>query len=116
METFSILVCGGRDYGDRIKLFRVLDEISKDRSVKIISGAARGADRLSVEWAKSRGVPFLEFPADWSRYGRSAGVIRNQQMLDEALPDLVLAFPGGTGTMDMVKRARRAGVDTRLVE
>ena len=52
----------------------------------------------------------MEYPAPWKRFGPSAGGIRNQQMLDEGKPDLVVAFPGGKGTADMVRRAENAGV------
>ena len=52
--------------------------------------------------------------ADWAKHGRKAGPIRNQRMIDEGRPDLVVAFPGGTGTADMVERARVAGI--RVIE
>ena len=59
------------------------------------------------------------FPADWIRHGRAAGPIRNEQMLREGCPDLVVAFhddPGlGRGTADMVRRALAAGVPVRFV-
>ena len=57
-----------------------------------------------------RNIPVERFPADWSEYGKAAGAIRNQQMLDEGTPDLVVAFPGGNGTLDMVRRSQRAGI------
>ncbi len=50
-------------------------------------------------------------PADWDKFGKGAGPIRNQQMIDEGKPDLVVAFPGGTGTADMVKRAKKHGIE-----
>jgi hypothetical protein len=53
--------------------------------------------------------------ADWNTHGRAAGPIRNQRMLDEVKPELVVAFPGGRGTADMVRRAREAGVNVYLV-
>ena len=52
----------------------------------------------------------MEMPADWTKHGKAAGPIRNQKMLDEC-PDLVVAFPGGKGTADMVRRAMKAGID-----
>ena len=82
--------------------------------IKIIAGGARGADSLAVEWAKSRGIPFQEFPANWSLHGRkAAGPKRNQQMLDENNIFLVIAFPGGSGTADMVARAQKAGIHVK---
>jgi hypothetical protein len=68
--------------------------------------------------AEELGIPVLSFPADWARFGRAAGPIRNQRMLDEGKPTLVLAFHNNIveskGTKDMVKRARKAGIRVRL--
>ncbi len=106
-----VLVCGGRTFDDRPMLLRVMDRIHATREITtIIHGAARGADLLAGAWAVMRRVPVQEFPADWNRHGKAAGPIRNQRMLDEGKPDLVVGFPGGTGTRDMLTRAERAGV------
>jgi hypothetical protein len=94
-----VLVCGGRDFADRDWLFRVLDELGPS---EVIHGAARGADRLAGEWARARGVACREYPADWKGQGRGAGFRRN--------PDLVVAFPGGRSTADMVAKAGKAEV------
>lgn len=76
----------------------------------VIHGAARGADTLAAEWARDRGIPVLPFPADWDSHPRAAGPIRNAQMLREGKPDVVIAFPGGRGTANMIDQAERAGV------
>jgi hypothetical protein len=81
----------------------------------LIEGGASGADRLAGQWAAEHDVPTLRMNADWKKYGRGAGHIRNQQMLDEK-PELLVAFPGGKGTADMVRRARKAGLPVILVE
>ena len=82
-----MLVCGVRNDADR-------------------SALARGADRFAQEWANANGVAWIVYDANWTKHGRAAGPIRNQQMLDEGRPTLVVAFPGGRGTADMVRRAR----------
>lgn len=106
-----ILVCGGRDYANRARLFAVLDQYRAAVKIEaIVHGAARGADSLADEWATSRGVPVQRFPANWDVYGNAAGPLRNARMLREAEPHLVVAFAGGRGTADMVRRARSAGV------
>lgn len=111
----KVLVCGGRDYQNRDILFRILDASNADRPIDlIIHGAARGADSLAQAWADNRGVRCLQFPADWKTDGKAAGPIRNRRMLLEG-PDLVLAFPGGKGTADMKKQARKMGVPTVTV-
>jgi|SRR5215469_8786893 len=109
-----VLVCGGRSFKDREFLFLVLDQ-HLARDDVIISGAARGADRLAIEYAVMRRLACERFPADWALYGKGAGPIRNQQMLDKGKPDLVIAFPGGTGTADMVARAKLAKIEVREI-
>jgi len=103
-----ILVCGGRDYDDRKKVFEALDTL--DNPCALIEGGARGADRLAREWAIDNNVPIFTFNADWETYGRAAGPIRNKQMLVEGKPDIVIAFPGGAGTANMIRQARAAGI------
>lgn len=107
-----VLVCGGRDYSDRARLFAVMDHYHREAGSFecLIHGAARGADTLAGEWAMERAVPVLAFPADWDRYGRRAGSVRNGQMLDEGKPTLVIAFKGGLGTGNMMRQAREAHV------
>lgn len=133
----KVLVCGGRDFGEMSPYvargtddyYREARRVRDDRHLLnvtlnalqqcptvIIHGAARGADRLADNWAKACGVRRLPFVANWYPNGRkggldrSAGPRRNQAMLEEGQPDLVIAFPGGDGTADMVRRAKSAGV------
>lgn len=107
----------GREYADREKLAAVLADLRRARGATVlIAGGARGADTLAEEWAKAQGLPCTVYMADWEGLGRKAGPIRNQRMLDEGKPDLVIAFPGGRGTADMIRRAREAGVETIEVQ
>jgi len=111
-----VLVTGGRDFGDRKLLFDVLDRLHATHGFKVlIHGDASGADRLSGEWATARGITVEAHPADWKKHGRAAGPIRNQKMLEEK-PELVVAFPGGKGTADMVRKARQAELEVVIVE
>ena len=103
----KILFCGGRDYSN----YRSVRNIIAPYEPKlIIHGAARGADSLAGRAAKELGIPVRAFPADWNYYGKSAGYIRNRQMLDEGKPDIVVAVPGGKGTAMMMKLARSRGI------
>ena len=98
-----VLVTGGRDYARRDYLFGALDMLdAKVRIETIIHGDYRGADTLADQWAKRRRREPLPFPptGPWPQ----AGPLRNQRMLDDGHPDLVVAFPGGPGTSDMVRR------------
>jgi len=112
----KVLVCGGRDYVDRESLFATLTAIhTATPFALVIHGAAKGADRLAGEWAESVGIPVAAYPADWKRYRGSAGPRRNAQMLAEGKPDLVVAFPGGTGTANMIGQATAASVQVHQV-
>jgi hypothetical protein len=106
-----LLVCGGRTFGDVPLAYRVLDRIHKKCLLTtVIEGDAPGADRIAGRWARNNKIADLKFKADWDNYGKAAGAIRNQQMLDEGKPDAVLAFPGGRGTQNMCDKALAAGV------
>lgn len=110
-----VLITGGRNYDDQKLLDETLDALHAANGVTtLIHGDASGADRLAQQWAQSRGVSVDPHPADWKKYGRAAGPMRNQKMLDNK-PDQLVAFPGGKGTADMIARAKRAGLKVLLV-
>ena len=79
-----IIVSGGRDYQDRPKLYSILDKylliFHEARDIMIVYGAARGADTLAKEWAKSRGCSVEPHPADWDQYQKRGGTIRNAEL------------------------------------
>jgi len=106
-----VLVCGGRDFADVPMMNRVLTKCKEENGIDvIIQGEAQGADRMARFWAEENGIEVEKYPALWHKYGKRAGYVRNQQMLDEGYPDLVVAFAGGRGTSMMVNLARNAGV------
>lgn len=128
-ELVRILVCGGRDYGDKDKVFATLDRlVSTDENnqlghpVTIIHGACgvdksrpnwakmKGADRLADDWAVCNWKTTERFPADWTRYSSAAGQVRNREMLRDGRPNLVVAFPGGNGTAHMIEISKEAGI------
>lgn len=124
-----ILICGGRDFNDEAFLRSYLDykRMWFADNCEIIHGDARGADKLAGKWAESRGYTVRPFPAEWDnldhpeaiiktrangkKYNVNAGFIRNKQMLIEGNPDLVIAFPGGNGTDNMIEQADKANVE-----
>lgn len=103
----KILVCGGRDFRDDVYVDEVLHHYL-DIVTMIIHGGARGADTLAGYWAGDHDIPCLRVPAKWQK-GKAAGYIRNKQMLTYG-PDLVIAFPGGRGTANMVQLAKESGL------
>ena len=80
----------------------------------LLCGMAAGVDACAWLWAKSRGIPIEEYPADWQAYGLRAGPIRNEQMAANA--DALLAFPGprSRGTIDIIARARKRGLPVEV--
>lgn len=138
-----ILVCGGRNFSDLSTpekkrdekavsqykfvmevLHKITEEFSKHvdfydnwlpSDITIISGGAKGVDSTAIDFAAVNWCPFVEFKANWKKYGKRAGPIRNQAMIDQGKPDLVVAFPGGTGTADMVSRAIKANIPVRII-
>ena len=107
-DTILVLVCGGRDYDDRTFVNTVLNTVSPDY---VVHGDARGADTLAKDWALNNGKAVYAHPAQWDRYGKSAGYKRNVEMLDSHPNiDAVIAFPGGRGTKMMIDLARGRGI------
>lgn len=107
-----VLVCGGRDFSDKEFLFDTLFA-SQDQYgpfCLLMHGGARGADYYAGQFALAHKIPLWVFAADWQRDGKAAGPIRNRRMLVEGKPELVIAFPGGRGTANMIEQAKAAAV------
>jgi len=115
-----VIVCGDRKWKDRKRLFSVLTDLHNTIGPfhLIIEGEADGADKMSAEWANKWGVPVSQHPAEWDKYGRKAGPIRNNEMLKN-YPDKVIAFHNdignSKGTRDMINKARKARIGVILV-
>jgi hypothetical protein len=112
----KVIVCGGRDYSDIRNVFLKLDEFHADTPIsELMQGGAVGADYIAKTWAEARGVIVHTIKADWKKNGRSAGPIRNGEMLKWG-PDVVIAFPGGVGTEDMKSRSKKAMIRVVIFE
>lgn len=102
----KVLVCGGRTFDNADWLNRSLDRVHQHRAITLlIHGGARGADALTAKWAANNDIQQEVHQANWDLHGKAAGPIRNHEML-KSKPDIVIAFPGGKGTRDMVDQAR----------
>ena len=112
----KVLICGDRNWTDA----RTVRDFVKSlpTGAIIIHGAAKGTDSIAGEEGNKHGYEVRAYPADWERYGRAAGPIRNQQMLDLERPQLVVAFhdnlDSSRGTKDMVQRAKCLGIPVKL--
>jgi hypothetical protein len=114
------IVTGGRNYTDRVHVFAELNRVLVDEGIGpievVATGDATGVDDLVREWCRGHKVSYRRFAADWHAHGKSAGPRRNRRMLTEIKPGMVVAFPGGRGTADMVRAARGAHVEVVTVE
>lgn len=102
-----LLVCGGRKFDDRKRLYELLDHLKPSA---VVHGCAPGADEIAGDWARLNGVPEIRVPANWNFYDHAAGGVRNGWMVDFIRIDKVLAVRGETGTADMIRRAKIKGI------
>lgn len=108
-----VIIAGSRALNETARLNAAIalwKEAYGEASItEVVSGGARGADRLGEAWARAQGLPITRFPAEWRRYGKAAGPIRNRQMA--AYADGLIALPGGgRGTRSMIAEAQRRGL------
>lgn len=118
----KILVCGSRTFNNYGLLEEILDDYIEneyygdmDKNI-IISGGANGADKLAEEYADYNEITKIIHLAEWDKYGKKAGHLRNQKMIDEK-PDLVIAFWDGQskGTADTIQKAKQNKINTFIV-
>lgn len=115
-QIFRVIIAGGRLFDDYAYLKDSMDYLLQNvkDEIAVICGKARGADTLGEKYAKERGYTVHYFPADWDRYGKSAGYIRNEEMAKNA--DALVAFWDGKsrGTKNMIKLAHQYGLRVRV--
>lgn len=98
------IIAGSRECTNKEQIFAILDEMLKSFDItEVVCGMARGVDLIGKEWADLKGITVKKFPAEWDKYGRSAGPIRNKQMADYA--DGLFTFWDGDsrGTKNMIE-------------
>lgn len=124
MSKKLIFVCGGRDFTDKDFLFDTLDRELGGLGTPefdqcpptIISGGARGADTLAIDWAVINCCHFIEELADWNTHGKKAGILRTLKIFNDYKPDLVIAFPGGKGTKFTVEEAKKRNIPVKEIQ
>lgn len=115
-----VIICGTRRWTDRAmieeRLYDLVMDAPRGEEITIVHGGARGADRIAHQEAQKAGLLVEEHPAEWERYGKAAGFIRNKEMA-ELGADLCIAFWDGrsSGTAHMMGEARRAGIPVEVV-
>lgn len=115
----KVLVCGDRNWTNKKLISEIISILfQKFGELIIIQGEANGADTLGKSIALENNYQCLGFPAKWNLYGRSAGPIRNTQMLEEGKPDLIIAFhnniTASKGTFNMLLQAAKYHVPVTL--
>lgn len=111
-----VLVCGDRNWDNEKAILRELKNLEKlfGKISCLIHGDCRGADRQAGSAAEKMGIKIEKYPAEWDKYGKAAGPIRNGQMLTDGNPDVVLAFHENigrsVGTADMVRQSKMANL------
>lgn len=112
-----IIACGSRDWKDVETIREFISTLPKDSTV--IHGSCKGADEIAGHVSREFGMNVQEYPADWKKHGKAAGPLRNQLMLDEGNPELVVAFhddiSSSKGTKDMVARASKRKVRVEII-
>lgn len=111
----KVIIAGGREFNDYPTLCKVCDRmLSKSEDVEIVSGGARGADALGERYAKERGYALKVFTADWDKYGKAAGYIRNDEMSQYG--DALISFWDGEskGTGHMIELANKRGLKVKI--
>ena len=115
-DTVNVIVAGGRDFENYNLMESELDKLFGDnQDITVISGKALGADTLGEQYATSKGFKIDEYPANWKKYGKRAGMVRNKQMADNA--NMLVAFWDGKskGTSNMIKEARKKKLKVKVV-
>lgn len=121
-KKFKLIVAGTRSFNDYELLRSVITQLFMKRhcwiidwNEEIVSGGAPGADTLAVRYATEADIPFKVFPADWKKYGRSAGPRRNRQMAEYADAAIVFWDGKSRGTQNMIQQMRELGKAVEVV-
>lgn len=112
-----VIIAGSRSFNDYPLLVNTCDVILNSvNGIEIVSGTASGADKLGEKHALERGHQIKRFPANWTKYGKSAGYIRNEEMAKYA--DMLIAFWDGKsrGTMHMINLAKKYNLEIKIVK
>lgn len=99
------IIAGGRDYSVKNSDWDLVKDIVRHYKItEIVSGGASGADYFGECFAKKYGLELKKFNANWEKYGKKAGPIRNRSMANYT--DYAILFPGGNGTESMIKEMK----------
>lgn len=113
----KLIVAGDRDFNNydfvKSKLDSILSQVDED--IEIVSGKCKGVDKLGEEYAAENGYPIKPFPADWDKYGKAAGPIRNKQMAEYGTHLVAFLKKGSKGTKSMIEIATELKLPIRVI-
>ena len=109
MTKMKLVIAGGRDFTDYNMLCRALSTYGGPEDLEIVSGGASGADTLGEKYAKEHGIDLKIFPAEWAKYGRAAGPIRNREMAEYCDQALIFWDGKSGGTANMIEQMKQLG-------
>ena len=115
-DRVNLIIAGSRYFEDYDLLMETLDEFLTTHSVlEVVSGTCRGADKLGERWAKEHNIPVKQFPAQWDKYGKTAGPIRNREMANYGTHLVAFLTAQSRGTKNMIQEARRRGLEVLVI-
>lgn len=113
---FRVIIAGSRNFNDfELLEKKMLHFLQNQKNVVVLCGGARGADDLGRQFAEKHGFAVEMFPADWKKFGKRAGVLRNREMARTASGCVVFWDGQSKGSANMIEEAKRAGVPLRIV-
>lgn len=110
----KVAIIGGRDFNNYEMLCEILNQY-KNKISQIISGGAKGADSLGERWAKDKKIQTKIFYPDWGKYGKTAGLVRNHDIISNS--DCVIAFWDGksTGTKHSISLCKESKKPIKII-
>lgn len=121
MKIAKIIIAGGRDFKDyellKTKVDKIIELLIADNfTIEIVSGTANGADKLGEKYAKEKGYKIAYFPANWDKFGKRAGYIRNEEMANYAQALIAFWDNKSRGTKHMIDLAKKYNLPTRIIK
>ena len=112
LSKMKLAIVGSRNFNNSPEFSLIVGDWIRENGppLEIISGGAAGVDTLAEHFARGNNIPFIIYPADWQRYGKSAGHRRNTQIIDHSTHLLALPGPRSIGTWDSIRKAQAKGI------
>lgn len=111
----KVIIAGDRNI-DNMDIVKSAIVKSRFHITEVVCGMCRGVDILGRQWAIENNIPVKEFPANWSKFGRAAGPIRNREMAEYADALIAILMPNSVGTKNMIQTAAKVGLKNVYIQ